>query len=268
MLSKQEFLLILYFIIVIFLLTGFAIVFFVAFQRRKNKMLRDKYEAEKLFEKELADSQIEIREQTLKNVGWELHDNIGQLLSVAKMQLGMLANTTEKGSLEAVSEIKETVAASLQEVRALSKSLNNDVIEYNGLEESVKNELARFDRLSVLKTSFEVEGRKAEISAKDTIILFRILQEFFSNVLKHANADAVKVKFVYSASALKIEIKDNGVGFDPEEIQKNSGLINMQSRANLINAQLVLNSAINSGTSLTINYPVKSLLNEEIHHNR
>ncbi|MGB8705471.1 MAG: histidine kinase [Gillisia sp.] len=231
-------------------------------------MLLEKFEAEKLFEKELADSQIEIREQTLKNVGWELHDNIGQLLSVAKMQLSMFSGSSAEDWAEAISEIKETVTASLQEVRALSKSLNNDVIGYKGLAESVKNEMARFQRLSILNISFETEGEETIIGQKDTIILFRILQEFFSNSIKHSNAKNLSAKFLYTPAAVIIEVKDDGVGFNMDEVQKNSGLINMQSRARLINAQLVLNSAMNSGTSLTINYPIKSPQNEKNDHHR
>ena len=65
------------------------ILFFIAFQKRKNKLLLQQFKARQQFEKELANSQLEIQEQTFKNIGWELHDNVGQLLSVASMQLNM-----------------------------------------------------------------------------------------------------------------------------------------------------------------------------------
>ena len=91
MLSKEEILLIIYFVIVILLLTAFVIVFFVVYQRRKNKMLLEQFEAKQRFEREISQSRLEMQEQTLKNVGWELHDNIGQLLSVAKLQLNIFS---------------------------------------------------------------------------------------------------------------------------------------------------------------------------------
>src|SRR5690606_26148792 len=102
MLAKEELILIVYFIIVILLLTTFGIVFFITFQRRKNKLLVEKFETEKRFEEELTKSRLEIQEQTLKNVAWELHDNIGQLLSVANMQLNIRSeeHTSELQSRE------------------------------------------------------------------------------------------------------------------------------------------------------------------------
>ena len=70
MLSKEELLLIVYFIVVILFLVSFAILFFITFQKRKNKLLHEKFEAEKRYERELVQSKLEIQEQTLKNVSW------------------------------------------------------------------------------------------------------------------------------------------------------------------------------------------------------
>ena len=258
MLAREELLLIVYFIVVILLLTTFGIVFFITFQRRKNNLLKEKYEAEKRFEEELTQSKLEIQEQTLKNVGWELHDNIGQLLSVANMQLNILSRSIEESSRRSVGDIKEIVANSLQEVRSLSKSLNNEVINYSGLEASVKNELARFERLNILKPEFNTSGESFDIPQKDAIILFRILQEFFSNVIKHSKAEKLDVRFEYTPRALNISVTDNGTGFDLQNVQKSSGLLNMESRATLINTAFTLKSQLNEGTYLSLSYPNNS----------
>lgn len=257
MLAKEELLLIIYFIVVILLLTTFGIVFFITFQRRKNKLLLDKFQTEKKFEEELIQSKLEIQEQTLKNVGWELHDNIGQLLSVANMQLNILSRTIDDPYRSSFSQIKEIVANSLQEVRSLSKSLNNEVIDYAGLEASVINELSRFERLNILKTEIDILGKKFEIPQKDAIILFRILQEFFNNVIKHSKSEKLQVQFNYTLQHLEILAVDNGVGFDLEKVQKSSGLLNMESRARLINTKFKFKASENLGTSLTLIYPKK-----------
>lgn len=259
MLAREELLLIVYFTVVILLLTTFGIIFFITFQRRKNKLLVEKFEAEKRFEEELTQSRLEIQEQTLKNVAWELHDNIGQLLSVANMQLNILSKKVDEASQVPVREIREIVANSLQEVRSLSKSLNNEVIDYSGLEASVKNELDRFTRLNILTAQMEVVGESFEIPQKDAIILFRILQEFFSNVIKHSRADFLTVKFDFKPQRLQINATDNGVGFDVNEVQKNSGLLNMESRAELINTKFDLTSSKESGTSLSLSFPRSSI---------
>ncbi len=255
MLSKEELLLIVYFIVVILFLTSFAIIFFITFQKRKNKLLQDKFEAEIRFGNELAQSKIEIQEQTLKNVSWELHDNIGQLLSVANMQLNILSGTIDASAKQSVKDIKEVVGSSLQEVRSLSKSLNNEVVGYSGIEASIKNELSRFERLNNLETNINSIGEPFEVIDKDAIILFRIIQEFFSNVIKHAQATHIQVNIRYLPQELQIEIKDNGQGFNLEEVTKSSGLLNMESRASLINTIFTLNSSPGNGTTLLLNYP-------------
>ncbi|MCF4102582.1 histidine kinase [Gillisia sp. M10.2A] len=262
MLAKEEILLIVYFIVVILLLTAFAIVFFVTFQKRKNKLLYEKMEAEKRFQRELVQSKLEIQEQTLKNVSWELHDNIGQLLSVANMQLNMLTSSVDEALQSNIKDVQEVVSSSLQEVRALSKSLNNEVVEYAGLEASVKSELARFERLNILNTSFVPLKDSLEIPQEDEIILFRILQEFFSNVIKHSKAGNLKVEFNITEDRLHISAADDGLGFNPEEVEKSSGMFNMSSRAKLINADFNLNSSIGKGTSVSLRYPIKTHQNE------
>ncbi|RKS50691.1 hypothetical protein BC962_2464 [Gillisia mitskevichiae] len=257
MLAKEELLLIVYFIVVILLLTSFAIIFFITFQKRKNTLLYEKFEAEKRFENELAQSKIEIQEQTLKNVSWELHDNIGQLLSVANMQLNILTGTVHEDAKQSVKDVKEVVANSLQEVRSLSKSLNNEVVGYAGIEASIKNELLRFQRLNNIETDLISTGESIEIINKDSIILFRIIQEFFSNIIKHANASKIEVLINYLPEEIHIDIKDNGKGFNVDEVTKSSGLINMESRASLINTSILIHSIPDKGTSLSLKYPIK-----------
>lgn len=262
MLSKEELLLIVYFIVVILFLVSFAIIFFITFQKRKNTLIHEKLEAEKSYERALVQSRLEIQEQTLKNVSWELHDNIGQLLSVASMQINILSGLIDPPLQTNVRDIKEVVSSSLHEVRALSRSLNSEVVEYAGLEASVRGELSRFERLNIIKTSFVLSEDPFEIPQKDAIILFRILQESFSNVIKHSKATHLDVEFRYSENELFINTTDNGKGFDLKEVKKSSGLINMKSRAKLIKTDFNLNSSEGNGTSLSLVYPTKIHPNE------
>ena len=82
--------LLVYMIGVLLVVCTLVILFFIVFQKRKNKLLLDKIKQQKLFDEEISRTQTEIQEQTLKSIGWELHDNVGQLLSVASMQLSIL----------------------------------------------------------------------------------------------------------------------------------------------------------------------------------
>ena len=268
MLRQEEILLIVYFILVILFLAGFTIIFFITYQKRKNKLLQEKFDAEQKFKTELFNARIEIQEATLKNVSWELHDNIGQLLAVASMQLNVLTKKVVEGNQGSFQEVRKLVADSLSEVRALSRSLNNEVIDYVGLENSVKNEIERFNRLGVLQAHLVTEGEFYSIKPEDSIILFRILQEFFSNVIKYAGASQLEVKFSYYPEFLEIQAVEDGKGFDTTQQELGSGLLNMRSRAEMLQTNFSLNSSVGKGTSLSLRYPTKTNQHEQNDYNR
>ncbi len=257
LLQKEQILLIVYFTIIILFFAIFGIVFFVAFQRRKNKLLLERLKAKQRFDEELQNSKLEIQEQTLKNVSWELHDNIGQLLSTAVMQINILSTNLEPKIKDSVQDIRSLVGDSLQEIRNLSKTLNHEVIQNIGLIKSIQVELDRFKKLNFLTPELIITGEELFINPKDEIIIYRIVQEFFSNTIKHAEASHLLVKLEYSPDDLAITIKDDGVGYDMESVQANSGLLNMKSRAALVNATLDCISEPNKGVLLTLQYPFK-----------
>lgn len=235
------------------ILVMIIITLFGIFQTRKNKYI----EAKKQFEQEIAKSRTEIQEQALKNIGWELHDNVGQLLSVARMQLNILQAKIPDNCKSDAADISELVGNCLKEIRLLSKTLNPDVIREIGLVKSIELELERFNKLNFLKANLEIEGEEQEITHKDEIIIFRILQEFFANVIKHSKAHSLLVRLIYKPNELVILAIDDGVGFNYSEIDKGSGLMNMQSRAELIGASYLLQSLPEKGVKLTLKYNLK-----------
>lgn len=246
MLQENEKILLIIFSIML-LVPILMILLFVVFNNRKNKLIQAQIDAKRSFEKELAESQVEIREETLRNISWELHDNIGQLLTLAKIQVQNVDNKDAK-----IEESVEILGKALREVRALSKSINPESLKNMGLIEAVNNELDRFERMKFIKSDFQIKGIPLQLSEKDEIIIFRIIQEFFSNTLKHARATELKVKFTFNSNALEIYCKDNGVGFEESEDYKGIGLKNMKNRANLIGAKLKINSNKEIGTELII----------------
>lgn len=229
----------------------FIVVFlFVIFQKKKNTLLLKQVEAQQQFEQEIAESQVEIREQTLRNISWELHDNIGQLLTLAKIQLQSVKENPEN-----IAEVNQNLTNVLNEVRSLSKIINPDYISNIKLEEALKLEINRFNRLNYINADLKIEGTPFDIDSKAEIIIFRILQEFFSNTIKHSKATLLEVNIKYTDSKVFIFAKDNGKGYNVEETNYNGiGLINMKKRAHLINARIELSSQIDSGTQITIVY--------------
>ncbi|AXG71380.1 oxygen sensor histidine kinase NreB [Kordia sp. SMS9] len=235
--------------LIFILLVVVIIVLFLVFIKRKNKLLAEKQLAQREFENAIAETQIEIREQTLRNISWELHDNIGQLLTLAKIQLHQLGDCNED-----ISSVSDTISKSLTELRALSKLINPDALKNIMLPEALSLEVARFNRLNFIEATLTIEGEEKIIDDKAEIILFRILQEFFSNTIKHAKASKLDVWLTYTDTTLTITAKDNGKGFDKSEDTPNKGigLLNMKSRGKLIGAEIDLESELEKGTQLTI----------------
>jgi signal transduction histidine kinase len=254
MLQKEEILLIIYFISIIFILIVFGLVFFMAFQRRKNKLIQEKLLVELNYKTEIEKSKFEIQEQTLKNVAWELHDNIGQLLSVINLQLNIMSKKDCDDFETHIKEVKGVVQTTVQEVRSLSKTLNNEVIQLMGLNRSIEIELERIDRLNYAKTNFEITGFQVPIKEEDEIFIFRIIQEFLSNSVKHAKAKKIALSLQYTENFLYLSLSDNGKGFDTSLKTESSGLQNMKNRAELIQAKFSLTSTIGEGTMLNLTY--------------
>ncbi|RBW55284.1 histidine kinase [Tenacibaculum sp. E3R01] len=234
--------------LIIVVIVVFLIILFTVFQRRKNKLLQERNSIKKQFEREIAETQIEIREETLRNISWELHDNIGQLLTLAKIQL-------QYASPDNMGEITETITKSLTEIRALSKSINPEFINNIKFIDALQLEIERFNRLNYINARLTILGETKEVNQKHGIIIFRVLQEFFSNTIKHSKATNLDVVLEYRNNVLDIVAKDNGVGFEVEKVTlKGIGLQNIKARIKLIKAKATLKSEPKKGTTLTINY--------------
>lgn len=232
----------------IMLLIPIAMVFlFVVFNRKKNKLLREQAEARMQFERELAESEVEIREETLRNISWELHDNIGQLITLAKVYLQNTENEPDK-----INESIDIIGNALNEVRALSRSINPESIRNMGLIDAINNEMCRFKRMKFIQTDFQINGEVIQLPNKEEIIIFRILQEFFSNTIKHSRATKMSLELEYNLDYLYIKCSDNGIGFDQNNEFNGIGLKNIKNRAKLINAKLEINSKMGEGTELKI----------------
>lgn len=240
----------------LFSLCVIMVFLFIIFQKKKNVLLFKQNEAAQQYEKEIIESQIEIREQTLRNISWELHDNIGQLLTLAKIQLQSVKDNPQN-----IKDVNDNLTKIISEVRSLSKSINPDYISKISLSEAIQIEIDRFNKLNYIKSSLLIEGDLFELDKKGEIIIFRILQEFFSNTIKHSKATKLSVEMNYLSNKLSIKAKDNGKGFDIKNVSQNGiGLTNMKKRGALIDAEISIESEIEKGTSLTISFEKSKII--------
>lgn len=243
--------------VLILLLTGF--LFFMLFwQRRKsNRFIREREAMEARFNEQLLRSQLEIQEQSFNAISMEIHDNVGQTLSLLKVQLNII-DQMETLNRDLLGEAKNNVGKALTDLRDIAKSLNTERLQQASIVDTAGHELQRIGTSGFTGVTLNCSGEEREIDAKKKLILLRMIQECLQNSIKHAEATRLCVNFNYTDEHLRIEITDNGRGFNQEILQMaNSGigLKNILKRAAIIGGEAKINSIIDGGTTITITTP-------------
>ncbi len=243
--------------IIVLLLAGFFIMILVMYSnKRKKKFIQEKQTLEATFNEQLLQSQLEMQEQTFNTISQEIHDNVGQILSLVKVQLNII-DQSESFNKTLLTDAKESVSKAMTDLRDIAKSLSSERIQISSLPEITEHELQRIHRSGVMFTSIHVEGQVQHIQEPKKLIIFRIIQEALHNILKHSRAKNISVNFDYKTDKLKIDITDDGKGFDKDSLTEKDGLglQNMVNRAALIGGEAHINSIINIGTTITITSP-------------
>jgi two-component system NarL family sensor kinase len=245
-------------IVVLFFLFGFIL----KYQKRNIDFEIEKQQLQSHYQQEILQTQLEIQEQTLKTISQEIHDNIGQTLSLAKLNLA-LEDEQQNGNNIKVASSHQLVSKAIQDLRDLSRSLNTDYVAEMGLIRSIEYELEMISKTGVIKTNLQVEGQQRKLDKQKELILFRIVQESLNNIIKHAGADRLMVAANYQPGELLITINDNGKGVDLTPLNENGnagfglGIRNMNNRAKLIGADFSMASTIGSGTTVSIKLTVE-----------
>ncbi|MFH6950006.1 sensor histidine kinase [Flavobacterium sp. FlaQc-51] len=212
-------------------------------------------ESELYFQSELIKTRIEIKDQTLSEISKELHDNIGQIVSVGIMQLNMYIDSGKPVHGNELSDLKEILAKSLDEIRILSRIINKDNLLQTNFIEAIKQDLERIKKLKNIQYNYNFTGEIPSINEEHDLFIYRIFQEAIHNSLKHSHSDLFEVNITTTTDVFYLEMKDFGIGYDPLKTNPGSGLNNMKLRAKLIGATLIMKSNA-SGTTVTLEYPL------------
>ncbi len=247
--------------LVIFLI-AFVIFVIIRYKLRQQRHLQEKKTMQSQFEQELLQTQLEIQEQTLKTISEEIHDNVGQVLSLAKLNLNTVGNISDEKAQFKIDSTKNLVSKAINDLRNLSRSLHGERIGEIGLQEAIANELRIVQNTGQFKTDLQFTGQPYKLDQQKEMVLFRIVQEALHNAVKHSNAAHLKVLLNYNAADFILTISDDGNGFQPEQLhatQTGIGLKSMRNRAALIGGEFSLQSSKNNGTSITIELPTLNL---------
>ena len=235
-------------VFILLLVISGAMIFRI-YLKRKNKLLLEKERMAALFEQTLLKSKLEIQEQTFTDIGREIHDNIGQVLSLARININTINAPSDTVKLNLIDELMEKA---LSDLRSLSHSLDADIVRKKGWIEMVRKLLLDIQKSGKYETSLQAGENLPLLGSEKPIILFRMIQEIVNNIIRHARASLIKVEINPENDRLMISVTDNGRGFDTRIASKGAGLQNLESRAKMIGADLYIRSEPGSGTTVII----------------
>lgn len=244
----------------IFLMFAIATIFLIiTLKKKRYQDLLEKQQMENNYQNQLLMSRLEVQEQSFRYFSEEIHDNIGQLLSLVKMQLFSIKNSSkELDIVKKASDSTDLLGKAISDLRNISHTLNSSYVDKAGLEAAIRKDLDYICSARELHCGVYKTGEEYILDADQQLLIFRIVQEAINNALKHASPTEIDVFLDFAPGVFTVTVKDNGTGFDPDAIREAGlGLNNMHVRAALLRGNLAVSSAT-GGTEVKLAVAVEA----------
>lgn len=206
------------------------------------------------------------QEEERKRIAREIHDGLAQSMAhlVLRSEIAerVLARDDKQGAIHEVRHLKGQIRLGLEDVRKVIFNLRPMALDDLGLVPALRKYVQDFEEKHGLRSLFQMKGKEIRLPSAMEVAVYRFVQEAFSNILKHANADLIEIRLVFEDDELHLLIRDNGIGFDPDIIHdkiktgEHFGLIGLRERVEMLQGEFVLDSSPGAGTSLKIRVPL------------
>jgi PAS domain S-box-containing protein len=226
-------------------------------------LILDEITAKKTGEINVLNALTDGQENERRRIAQELHDGLGQLLSVIKLNLMLINKKMEdKSVLDPVLKVTEDAIA---EYRAISHNLIPPALKENGLIKALRDTCRQVEGLTGQEVELMVDGDASRIPQSMEFQMFRIVQELINNSSKHGHAKRVRITISVMESDLVVNVTDNGAGFDPKALEnaKGIGVRNIYARAHILGGEVNYESAPGAGTSVTVRAPLLTKMSHE-----
>jgi two-component system, NarL family, sensor histidine kinase UhpB len=213
---------------------------------------------------QMIEAVLNAQEQERKIIGEELHDNINQILTAIKINLGFVLSHDELRK-DLVQKCLDNAAFAIEEVRKLSRAL---ILPSNlrelGLVPSLKIMTKEIQAVTALNIEiWDNEFNESFLNEEQKTVLYRIAQEQMNNILKHAKASNVRVHLSSGEEGIELSISDDGRGFDPAKKKNGIGFYNISNRVKLFNGSVIIDSAPGKGCLLSVHIESKTSIPQE-----
>jgi PAS domain S-box-containing protein len=229
--------------------------------KKKNMMLRESERKLRLLSSHL----LTVQERERRRISMELHDEVGQSLTVLKLQIRSIKNklnNSQTGLKEDCVEILKYVDQTIENVRRFSRDFGSSILEDLGLCAALKWLVEDFEKHSNINVSLDIAQIDNLFSRESQILIYRIFQEAITNVDKHAHANQLSIVIMKKKKNIFFQIVDNGKGFDKKQINNRRsdtvglGLTAMDERAKMLGGTLNVFSRKQRGTRITFIVPI------------
>lgn len=236
------------------------------------QVISDNITEQKNTEKKLKESQKKlkgltrhlenIREEERSKIALNLHDDLGQNLTALNLDILWLKGRIGVQSQEVrkkFSEMHSLINETIDSIREISSFLRPSILYELGLIQAMDWQLKKLEKQSGIKCHFIYNSENIKIENHIALILYRVLQETLTNIIRHAKASEAEFRLETTKNNIELSIKDNGKGIDPDKVHsfKSLGLIGIKERVQSIGGTVVINSAKGSGTSIQVSIPKK-----------
>ena len=236
-----------------------GIIFYLFYKNAKRRQeLKTQKLTSQLKEEELRtiDAMIEGQEKERLRLANDLHDDLGSLMATIKMHFESLK---DKRSDKIFNDTHELIEKAYHKIRSIAHVKNSGVMAKDGLFKAVNNLAKSISSSNKVQCHVHKNILKSRLDNSLEIMLFRVVQELVTNVIKHANASVIDIYINQHESHLNIMVEDDGVGFDPDKINKfksGIGLSSIDTRVNHFGGHMIIESKPNQGTTVIIEIPI------------
>ena len=241
-------------VLLLLLFISFIVSIVYKYQQKQNTYFKEIEALKTSHQNALLQSQLEIQEQTFQNISREIHDNIGQKLTLAKLHLNTLNYAESQKTAAQINDSINMISEAITDLSDISQSMNSENILNNGLIKGLEYEMEQLEKSGLYDISLAVTGNTLFLDAHKELVIFRIVQEALNNIVKHAKANKISISLHYNTAKLALIVSDNGIGFDGISCT-GSGLFNMKKRTEMLKGHIEISSKVDKGTNVIIKIP-------------
>lgn len=245
--------------LVMFVLSAAVVILFFVYQKKfYNQQVKLK-ETEADYQQKLTRNNIEKIEEERRRVAKDLHDEVGSIFSTLGMKIIQFEkkHNATSGSIELIKESKLLVDKGIMSVRRISHNMIPNELEMFGIAAAIEELCFQIEGSDGLEVDFDSQGLDKCGNAEIELALYRITQELISNTVKHAAAQKVEILLICNNGDVSYDYKDDGIGFDNQQIRRGLGMHNITNRVEMNGGHLSYHNT-EKGFGVSIYFPVKT----------